>query len=238
MSRLRPHTFVAAAVGVALVAGALIGLAGASAKLTSGGVAQACVAKANGAVTFVNPHHKCPKRGSSTLLNQVGPRGQIGKTGKTGKTGLPGGLGAAGPVGPTGPAGPANEEVVLGPVETLSGADNTGQSTGEVAVSTASCTAATNPANVEAYGGGVNVLTSPTTSNKDIIDVQSSYPGTAASSGGATGFGLTAPLATPVPQGSGTGANAWTGIAVVGLLKDINDDPDTASVQTYVDCGL
>jgi hypothetical protein len=220
-----------------LVAGALIGLGGAAAKLTSGGVARACVANAGGAVRFVNPRRKCPAGEASMLVNQVGPRGKAGKIGKTGKTGLPGGLGATGSVGLTGPAGPASSEVVLGPSETLSGADNSGKPTGEIAVSTAACSSATNPANVEAYGGGVNVVGSAQTQVKDVVEVQSSYPGDAAGSGGATGFGITAPLATPKPAGTGEQADAWSGVAVVDVLKDANSVPDTATVQTYVVCG-
>jgi hypothetical protein len=235
MSRSRSYTSVA--VGVALLAGALIGLAGAAAKLTSGGVAQACAAKANGAVTFVNPHHKCPAGESGTLVNQIGPRGKAGKIGKTGKAGVAGGLGVGGPIGPTGPAGPANSELVLGPSETLSGADNAGKPTGEIAVSTAACSSATNPVNVEAYGGGVNITTSAQTQVKDIVEVQSSYPGDDASSGGATGFGITAPLATPKTPGSGEQADAWSGVAVVDVLKDASGTPDTATVQTYAICG-
>jgi hypothetical protein len=223
------------AVPVALLIGALLGLSGATAKSTAGHTVHACVAKSGGAVRFIK-HGGCKKSESTVLIDQKGPRGKAGKTGRIGQTGLAGGLGATGPVGPTGPAGPANSEVVLGPTETLAGSDNSGDPTGEIAVSTAVCSAATNPANVEAYGGGVNIVTSPQTSVKDVVSVQSSYPGNANSAGGGTGTtGVTGPLATPVPQGNS--ANAWSGVAVVNLLKDETAPPDTATVQTYVVCG-
>jgi hypothetical protein len=221
-------------LAVALVVGALLGLSGASAKPTaSTSVVHACVAKADGAVAFIKVSRKCPTGETGVLLNATGKLGKQGKRGKTGKQGV---VGATGPVGPTGPAGPANAEVVVGPQETLSGNDNDKNATGEVAVSTASCSSAINPANDEAYGGGVNMSTDPHTQTKDIVEIQSSYPDEDTGPTGATGVtGITGPLGTPTPGGQP--ADAWTGEAVVGLLESSDTDPDTATMQTYAVCG-
>jgi hypothetical protein len=234
MRALRPHAL--AAVACAALAGAvIIGLTGATAKSRSGGPVHACVANAGGAVRFVKLGKSCASGEASLLIDQVGPRGKTGKTGKRGKagaTGLPGGTGV---VGPTGPAGPANSEVVDGPAETLVASDNSGDATGEVAVSTASCSSATNPANVEAYGGGLNIVTHPQTQSNDVVEMQSAYPVEATGPTGATGItGVTGPLGAPVPQAQP--ATAWTGEAVVDLLKN-GSTPDSATVQTYVECG-
>jgi hypothetical protein len=236
---VRPQGMVTLAV--ALLVGALIGLSGASAKparsaksSASARVVHACVAKADGAVAFIKVSSSCPKGETGVLLNVTGKQG---KQGKQGKTGNPGGVGATGPVGPTGAAGPANAEVVLGKWEPLSGNDNDNNATGEVAVSTAACSQATNPSNDEAYGGGVNVATNPQTSVKDLVEIQSSYPDEATGQMGATGVtGVTGPLGTPTPQGQP--ADAWTGVAVVArLLHNGAGTSDSASVQTYVVCG-
>jgi hypothetical protein len=220
---LRPHGV--GAVTVAVIVGAMIGLAGAAAKLTSGGEVQACVAKAGGAVRFVNPHHKCQKAESSVLLNargRPGPRGKKGKLGKTGAVGPTGQAGAIGPQGVTGPNGPAGTEVVDGPVETLSG----GELAGSTATSTAGCDQAVNGANREAYGGGVNIVTHPQTQNADIVSIQSSYAGN-----GATGTNVA------TQPGAGQRGNAWTGVAVINRLYNDTTPPDTATVQAYVVCG-
>src|ERR1700735_3599199 len=82
---LRSHRV--GAVTVAVVVGTMIGLAGAAAKLTSGGDVQACVAKAGGAVRFISPSHRCMKKESSVLISEQGHPGPRGKTGKTGKVG-------------------------------------------------------------------------------------------------------------------------------------------------------
>jgi hypothetical protein len=206
---LRPHGV--GAVTVAVIVGAMIGLAGAAAKLTSGGEVQACVAKAGGAVRFVNPHHKCQKAESSVLLNaqgRPGPRGKKGKLGKTGAVGPIGRTGATGLQGVTGPNGPAGTEVVDGPVETLSG----GELAGSTATSTAGCDQAVNGANREAYA--------------DIVSIQSSYAGN-----GATGTNVA------TQPGAGQRGNAWTGVAVINRLYNDTTPPDTATVQAYVVCG-
>jgi hypothetical protein len=209
------------AVTVAVIVGLLIGLAGAAAKLTSGGDVQACVSKAGGAVRFVNPSHRCAKSESSVLINQKGkpgPKGKNGKTGKTGAAGAIGPIGATGPIGPTGPTGPANTEVVDGPTITLSGSEPSGAT----AISTAGCDDAVNGVNTEAYGGGVNVVTHPSTQLSDEVMVQSSYPGDAST-------GTT--LATEPALGKQ--ADAWSGVAVINRMVP----GDTATVQTYVICG-
>jgi collagen type VII alpha len=229
---VRPQGMVTLAV--ALLVGALLGLSGASAKSgASTSVVHACVAKADGTVAFIKVSRTCPKGETGVLLNATG---KLGKQGKQGKTGKQGAVGATGPVGPTGPAGPANAEVVVGPAETVSGNDNAQHATGEVAVSTASCSSADNPVNDEAYGGGVNLVTYPHTQTKDIVEVQSSYPDEDTGPTGATGItGVTGPLGTPTPAGQP--ADAWTGEAVVDLLEPSGTDPDTAVIQTYAVCG-
>jgi hypothetical protein len=209
------------AVTIAVIVGASIGLAGAAAKLTSGGEVQACVAKAGGAVRFVSTNKRCAKAESSVLINQKGqpgPRGKPGKLGKTGAAGLIGRTGATGQIGPTGPTGPANTEVVDGPMEVFSGSEPSGTTL----ISTASCLNAVNGVNVEAYGGGMNIATSPSTPVPDIVTLQSSYPGE-----GTTG---TSPATQPA---SGKGADAWTGIAVINKMFP----GDTATVQSYAVCG-
>src|ERR1700678_3001993 len=146
---LRPHGV--GPVTIAVVVGMLIGLAGAAAKLTSGGDVQACVAKVGGAVRFISPSHRCLKKESGVLLSLTGPAGPRGKPGVKGKVGLVGPVGhtgATGQIGPAGPTGPADTEVVDGPIETLSG----GEPTGATAISTAGCDQAVNGANREAYG--------------------------------------------------------------------------------------
>jgi hypothetical protein len=231
MKSLRSH--VVSVLIAAVVIGALLGLASATAKSSSGRAVQACVAGTSGAVRFVGLGRACHKGESSLLLNQVGAQGANGKTGKTGKTGAIGAPGGPGAVGPTGPAGPANAEVVFGPLETVSGGDQSDHPTGETAVSTASCSSAVNSANVDAYGGGVNVVTNPSNGG-DVVEVQSSYPGEATGPTGATS--VTGPLGAEAAQASvGQTADAWTGVAVVDLLH--STAPDTATVQTYVDCG-
>jgi hypothetical protein len=211
-------------VTVAVVVGLLIGLAGAAAKLTSGGEVQACVSKAGGAVRFINPRHRCAKAESSVLINQKGqpgPKGKNGKNGKIGKTGAAGAvgpIGSTGPIGPTGPTGPANTEVVDGPPITLSGSEPSGAT----AISTAGCDDAVNGVNTEAYGGGVNVVTHPSTQLSDEVMIQSSYPGDAST-------GTT--LATQPALGKQ--ADAWTGEVVINRMVP----GDTATVETYVICG-
>jgi hypothetical protein len=210
------------------------------------GVIHACVAKKTGAVTFIALKKKCPKGAQSLDLGQVGPQGKAGKngatgpagaqgapgvqgltgtvgpagaTGATGAVGQTGATGATGATGVAGPTGPANTEEVEGPLITITGGSN---STGETAVSTAGCDHAVNGANVEAYGGGVNIVTHPSTSTTDEVSVQSSFGGT-----GETGTEIVnAPAA-------GAGADAWTGIALVNRLLA----GDTATVQAYVICG-
>jgi hypothetical protein len=219
LTSTRPRALVT--VTVAVMVGALIGLARAGAKLSSGGVVQACVGKAGGAVRFVNPNHKCAKAESSLLLNQKGQKGPAGKKGKNGKTGaigLKGSTGPTGPIGVTGPTGPANTEVVDGPVITLSGSELSGSTV----ISTAGCDDAVNGVNREAYGGGVNVVTHPSTSVSDIVAVQASYPGE-----GSTGPSL----ATSAAQGAP--ADAWTGVVVSSRMFS----GDSATVQAYVICG-
>ena len=81
----------------------------------------------------------------------------------------------------------------------------------------------------------MNVVTHPQTQTSDIVELQSSYPVEATGPTGATGVtGVTGPLGAPTPVGQS--ADAWTGEAVVDLLKDTTT-PDTATVQTYVECG-
>lgn len=209
------------AVTLAVIVGAMIGLAGAAAKLVSGGEVHACAAKSTGAVTFISRNHRCQKGATSVLLSQKGPAGKPGKVGKVGKTGPIGKTGPAGPQGVAGPSGPADTEVVEGPSVTLSG----GQPTGSTAISTAGCDHAVNGANREAYGGGVNVNTSPQTQEPDIVSVQSSY----------AGEGFTGNTVAAQPS-SGQHANAWTAVAVINTLY--NGSPaDTATVQAYVVCG-
>jgi Collagen triple helix repeat (20 copies) len=217
---LRPRGL--GAVTVAVIVGALIGLAGAAAKLTSGGTVHACVTKTSGSVRFVSLNHRCQKGESSLLLGQKGQRGKPGKAGKVGATGPIGLIGLRGPAGPTGPSGPADTEVVDGPVETLSG----GEPTGATVISTAGCDQAVNGANREAYGGGLNVVTHPQTQQADIVSVQASYAGN-----GATGTTLA------TQPGSGQRGNAWTGVAVINRLYADTTPPDTATVQAYVVCG-
>jgi hypothetical protein len=219
---LRSHRV--GAVTVAVVVGTMIGLAGAAAKLTAGGDVQACVAKAGGAVRFISPSHRCMKKESSVLISEQGHPGPRGKTGKTGKVGAVGPIGlrgATGQIGPAGPTGPADTEVVDGPPEVLSG----GEETGSTVISTAGCDQAVNGANREAYGGGVNIVTHPQTQNQDIVSIQSSYAGD-----GATG---TSPASAP---GAGQSGNAWTAVAVINRLYNVNP-PDTATVEAYVVCG-
>jgi hypothetical protein len=209
------------AVTLAVIIGAMIGLAGAAAKLVSGGDVHACAAKSTGAVTFISRNHRCEKGAASFLLAEKGPAGKPGKVGKVGKVGPIGKTGATGPQGVTGPNGPADTEVVDGPPEILSG----GQPTGSTVISTAGCDHAVNGANREAYGGGVNISTSPETQNPDIVSVQSSYAG--------EGFTGTTVATQP---GSGQSANAWTAIAVINRLYG-GAPPDTATVTAYVVCG-
>jgi collagen type VII alpha len=215
-----------------------------SKKTTSAkGVIHACVANKTGAVTFISTKKKCAKGEKSIDLSQTGPAGAAGKTGTTGPigaqgsagptgtqgpTGATGSIGLTGPIGTTGatgiqgvpgPTGPANTEVVKGPLITITGGSN---STGQTATSTAGCDDAVNTGNGEAYGGGVNISTDPSTPNPDVVSVQSSAPGN-----GITG---TVPV---VPAAVGDGANAWTGTAVVGRMYQ----GDTATVQAYVICG-
>jgi hypothetical protein len=216
---LRSHRV--GAVTVAVIVGTMIGLAGAAAKLTSGGDVKACVAKAGGAVTFVSPSHRCQAHASSVLISergQPGPRGKKGKNGKVGAIGPVGKTGATGQIGAAGPTGPAATEVVDGPSEVLSG----GEPTGANVTSTAGCDQAVNGANREAFGGGVNIVTHPSTQQADIVSVQSSYAGN----------GGTGTSAANVPAASQRG-NAWTGIAVINRLYL----GDTATVQAYVVCG-
>jgi hypothetical protein len=215
----RPRLLVATVVAV--MAGALLGLAGAGAKSSSGGgQIQACVAK-GGAVRFISAHGKCAKGERSELINQAGvagPKGKNGKTGKIGKTGATGPAGPTGVAGPTGPTGPANTEVVSGPVATLAGSEPSGS----IAVSTAGCNDAVSGANREAYGGGVIITPHPSTSTADVVPIQSSYPGA-----GVTG-GTQAP-----PVAAGSGAISWTGVAVIQRMLN----GDSATVQAYVICG-
>jgi hypothetical protein len=191
------------ALGCVLLAG-LVGLSTAGAKTkaptktmkpTAGATTKMlhlCVLGRTGAVRLVGRHARCAKGERSVLL--------------------------AGPRGPAGPTGPANTEVVQGPSVTLSG----NQPTGSIATSTAGCDHALNGANREAYGGGVAVLTHPTTSAPDILAVQSSYPGD-----GVTGQ-------TPVvPPAAGAGANAYSGVVAISRMFS----GDSATVQAYVICG-
>jgi hypothetical protein len=209
------------AVTVAVIVGAMIGLGAAAAKLVSGGDVHACAAKSTGAVTFISRSHRCEAGATSVLLSAKGPAGKAGKVGKVGKTGAIGKTGATGPQGITGPNGPADTEVVDGPLEVLSG----GQPTGSTTISTAGCDHAVNGANREAYGGGVNIATSPETQEPDIVSLQSSY----------AGEGSTGTTVANQPT-AGEHANAWTGIAVINTLYN-SSPPDTATVQAYVVCG-
>jgi hypothetical protein len=192
------------ALGCVLVAG-LVGLSTAGAKTTPRAktkkptpaapttkTVHLCVLRSTSAVRIVGLHAHCAKGERSVLLQ--------------------------GPRGPAGPTGPANTEEVQGPAVTLNGA----QPTGSIATSTAGCDHAVNGANREAYGGGVSVVTHPTTATPDILAVESSYPGV-----GVTGQ-------TPaVPPAAGLGADAYT--ATVAISRMFTGD--TATVQAYVICG-
>jgi hypothetical protein len=211
-ARLRVPLAVAGCVMV----GTLIGLSGAFAKSGGDGkLIHMCVAKAGGAVSFVSANGKCAKGSRSLFINQKGPSGTKGKKGKTGPRGS---AGPRGLTGPTGPTGPANTEVVDGPVVTLSGSEPTGST----ATSTAGCDHAVSGTNHEAYGGGLVITPTPSTTVQDVVPIQSSYPGQ-----GSTGS------SPAVPAASGAGADAWTGIAVISRMFT----GDSATVQAYVICG-
>ena len=198
----KPRTWLIA-LGCVLLAGLLV-LSTAAAKTTAptktkkppaGATTKKlhlCVLRSTGAVRLVGRNARCARGERSVLL--VGPRG------------------------PAGPTGPANTEEVTGPAVTLSGA----QPTGSIATSTAGCDHAVNGSNREAYGGGVAVVTHPTTSVPDILTVESSYPGV-----GVTG------RAPAVPPAAGVGANAYTGTVAISRMFT----GDTATVQAYVICG-
>ena len=218
---------VISALSACVLLGALVGLSTAvaspdsahqtKAKSSSSGVIHVCYATKGGAMTYAK-NGRCAKGEKELTLNVKGATGTRGATGPIGKTGATGATGAAGPIGPTGLTGPVNSEVVDGPVVTLNGS----QPTGSTATSTAGCDHAVSGSNREAYGGGVIVTPSPSTSTPDIVPVEASYPGD-----GVTGTSA----ANPAPQG--TSADAYTGTAVISRMFP----GDTATVQAYVICG-
>ena len=89
---------------VGVLAGALIGLGVASAKLSANPTIHACVTKKSGALSIASAKGKCAKGTTTLLIDKQGPQG------------LPGATGVAGPTGP------ANTEVVDGPVVRITGA--------------------------------------------------------------------------------------------------------------------
>jgi hypothetical protein len=155
-----------------------------------------CVNKKTEAVRVVGLKAKCKGSEKSVLLDNRG----------------------IGPAGPPGPTGPANTEVVQGPTATLSG----DEPTGSIATSTAGCDHAINGANREAYGGGVVIITHPTTGVPDIVATESSYPG----------VGVTGQVPATAPS-AGAGANAYTAVAAISRMFT----GDSATVQAYVICG-
>jgi hypothetical protein len=155
-----------------------------------------CVDKKTEAVRVVGLKAKCKSSEKSVLVDNRG----------------------IGPAGPPGPTGPANTEVVQGPTATLSG----NEPTGSIATSTAGCDHAINGANREAYGGGVVIVTHPTTGVPDIVATESSYPG----------VGVTGQVPATAPA-AGTGADAYTAVAAITRMFS----GDSATVQAYVICG-
>jgi len=210
-SRLAPMKLRAWLLALACVLlGCLIGLSTAGAKTSASSSAaktaaakptvtkrlHLCVDKKTEAVRVVGLKAKCKGSEKSVLLDNRG----------------------IGPAGPPGPTGPANTEVVQGPTATLSG----NEPTGSIAISTAGCDHAINGANREAYGGGVVIVTHPTTGVPDIVATESSYPG----------VGVTGQVAATAPA-AGAGANAYTAVAAISRMFS----GDSATVQAYVICG-
>jgi len=160
-------------------------------------------------------------RGYRGFPGAVGPAGATGATGATGTTGVPGPTGATGAVGPQGAQGiaglPNGTEVIDGnsaPFSYSGGPSPIGDTTTSVADCPVTGT------DVEAYGGG-GEITANDQNAKDVVELQSSFPGTA--NGGSV---------TPV-TGADSPANAWQATAIISSLAS----GDNGTVQAYVICG-
>jgi hypothetical protein len=179
-------------------------------------------------------------RGSRGRTGKTGPKGHTGHIGRTGPTGAAGPIGPTGPIGATGAVGatgatgaqgiqgaPGNTVVVAGTLITET-APPAGDSQGkELTPSVAQCT---DPADPEAYGGGMQLQKSGTESLGDVVTEQDHFLGTYDAGTG---------LVDPIPVGSTPGtvssvaANAYQAQAVVSQLTG----GDTVTVQAYVVCG-
>jgi Collagen triple helix repeat (20 copies) len=167
------------------------------------------------------PRGKTGARGPRGYRGFVGPAGAAGATGATGVAGPTGATGAQGPQGPQGIQGiaglPNGTEVIDGNLAQFSysgGPSPIGDTTKSVADCPVTGT------DVEAYGGGGQITTNNQNA-KDVVTLESSFPGTA--NGGSV---------TPV-TGADSPANAWQATSVISSLAS----GDNGTVQAYVICG-
>lgn len=161
------------------------------------------------------------RRGPRGYRGFTGPAGATGATGAAGPTGATGATGTPGATGATGPQGiaglPNGTEVIDGnsaPFSYSGGPSPIGNSTTSVADCPVTGT------DVEAYGGGGQITTNDQNA-KDVVTLQSSFPGTA--NGGSV---------TPV-TGPDSPANAWQATSVISSLAS----GDNGTIQAYVICG-
>jgi len=157
-------------------------------------------------------------RGFPGLLGPAGATGATGATGASGPTGATGATGATGSQGIQGIAGlPNGTEVVDGNLAQFSYSGGP-TVTGDPTTSVADCPVTGTDA--QAYGGGAQITTNDQNA-KDVVTLQSSFPGTA--NGGSV---------TPV-TGADSPANAWQATSVISSLAS----GDTGTTQAYVICG-
>ncbi|HET8976732.1 MAG TPA: hypothetical protein VFN87_01150 [Solirubrobacteraceae bacterium] len=161
------------------------------------------------------------RKGPRGARGARGPRGYRGFTGPAGPAGPTGATGPQGPVGPQGPRGvqgaPGPTVVIEGnaaPFSYSGGPDPSGTPVTSVAV----CPAGSSTP--EAYGGGGYVVTNDQ-NGRDIVTLQSSFPGSY--SGGSV---------TPM-TGNNAPADSWEAQAVITRLAS----GDNGTVTAYVVCG-
>ena len=158
--------------------------------------------------------------GQTGTTGPQGPAGPIGATGATGATGAIGPRGFTGPPGPQGTPGPT--VVIQGNQRTFTQSPSAPSSTGTDLYSVASCPSS---GNTEAYGGG-GVITAEQQS-RDLIMLESSYPGQFNGTGEVTPF-----VASSNPS-QGLPDNAYEAKAVIANLPS----GDSFTLQAYVVCG-
>ena len=214
------------ALGAAIGVGALAQTPVASAAvLPKAFAAEETSSSLSNCITFdVYAQPVCGVPGKTGPKGRTGPRGRTGARGPRGYRGFPGLLGPAGATGATGSQGiqgiaglPNGTEVVDGNLAQFSYSGGP-TVTGDPTTSVADCPVTGTDA--QAYGGGAQITTNDQNA-KDVVTLQSSFPGTA--NGGSV---------TPV-TGADSPANAWQATSVISSLAS----GDTGTTEAYVICG-